>query len=276
MSLINYFFNAAIIITIQGVGLFLAYFFFKVLVRQELGWKILYYLFCFFSVLIVSSFGISSLLQYLFCEYEALGYSFVIRDGNSFVALLMEMAIFSAFLLTFPVGVCYLYMYLSSSLTLDERQQLNTCLIIFLYYYCLVFIIVDQDLSVSSWDVILSSGTLSTGLQLQPDLEFLFLSYRGEWMDFCICSFFEMLLFFSFYSGYYIDVWRKPQVHLLLLILHLLFTFYFFCGEGYLFDLLLLSISLFFFEILYFQLRFFLFLKMRKELNVRKFIVSNT
>jgi hypothetical protein len=264
MSAFSNLFNFLFVLVFQIFLLCVSYLFVRLLFRQELGWKLLYFVLSSFFTFLVGASGAPSLLNYLLRDFGFLEDRFIIRDGNSFVALLMELALFSTFLFVVPLLIFFVYSYLSSSLTVFEREQFFSAVILFIYLYCVIFLVVDKDLSRSTWDTVLATEKLPLHLQLQPDLDFLFLSYRGEWSDFFIFVLMEALLFLLFYQGYMTLIWREPSVHFLLLILHLLGTFYFFCGEGFLFDVILLTVSMLFFELLYFQLRFFFFLRTRR------------
>lgn len=265
MSFFSYILNLVFLLLLQILGVLFLYFGFRVLFKPELGWKIFYIFVSILGAIVIGSFGVSSLLQYLFRDYGVIGHFFIIRDTNAFVVLLMELVLFSTFFVTFPTIVYLLYTYIVASLTKTEKTQLDVLLLVCCYYYYLVFFIVNNDLSLSSWDVMLSSEAFSTYLQLQPDLDFLFLSFWGEWVDLWLLVCFEIGLFVIFYLGYLSWFWWQSRVHFCLLFCHLLFTFYFFCGEGYLFDFVLLLVSFIFFELLYFQLRFFFILKLRKR-----------
>lgn len=256
-SLLNFF----LILIVQIFLLSVLYLFVRLLFRQELGWKFFYLVLSLFCAFCVSTFGASSLLNYLLRDFGVLEDRFIIRDGNSFVALLLDLALFSTFLFVLPLLMFYIYSYVSSSLTVFEREQLRSSGFLFLYLYAAIFWIVDRDLSRSAWDTVLATERLPLHLQLQPDIDFLFLSYRGEWVDlfFFVCL--EASLFLLFYHGYFLTLWRQPQTHLILYVAHLCGTFYFFCGEGFFFDITVLLFSSLLFELLYGQLRFFFFLK---------------
>jgi hypothetical protein len=216
-------------------------------------------------VFCVAALGASSLLQYLLQGCGTLEERFVVRDGNSFVVLLMDLSLFSGFLLVFPLIVFYLYTYISGSLTTYENLAFRRFLYLFAYLYAVILFIVDQDLSVSAWDAVLATEVLPLGVQFQPDLDFLFLSYRGEWLDFFVFVTLEFSILFSFYQGYFTKIWRQARAHYGLLFFHLFSIFYFFGGEGWLFDLSLLFFALVGFELLYFQLRVFYYLKTKKH-----------
>lgn len=264
MSVFSNILNFLFVLIVQLFILCVIYLFVRLLFRQEFGWKLLYLFLSAFFTFLLGALGAASLLNYLLRDFGFLEDRFVVRDGNSFVALLMDLSLFTTFLFIFPLLIFFIYTYLSSSLTVFEREQLVSAFFIFTYLYSVVFLVVDRDLSRSAWDTVLATEALPVQLQLQPDFDFLFLSYRGEWWDFFLFVFSETILFFLFYQGYMAFIWRRAEVHFLFLIFHLLGTFYFLGGEGYTFDLVLLVFSGIFFEFLYFLLRFFFFLKTNK------------
>lgn len=269
MTILNNTLNFLLTIIFQISLAFFLYFCLRILFRQELGWKFVYATFSFLCIFLIAALGSSSLLSYLLQGFGTLEERFVVRDGNSFVVLLMELSLFWAFLLTIPLFIFYLYTYMSASLTLNESIGVRRFLCLFFYLYAVVLFIVDQDLSVSAWDAILATEVLPLGVQFQPDLDFLFLSYRGEWVDFLSFVILEATLLAIFYNGYLHTIWRQANAHFALLACHLCCVFYFFGGEGWLFDISLLCFAFVLFEMVYFQLRVFFYLKMPRTTQIK-------
>jgi hypothetical protein len=260
---LNNLLNFLLTLVIQVTFLLVLYALLRVLLRQELGWKLIYATSCFILTFLIAAVGSPSLLHYLLRGSGNVEEHFVVRDGNSFVVLLMELSLFSAFLITFPLVVFYFWTYISASLTSYEHKALYYFLYLFFYLYGVVFFIVDQDLSLTAWDSILATEVLPVAVQVQPDLDFLFFSYRGEWVDFFVFVCVELLLFFLFYQGYFSQVWRNTTFHFGFLGFHLISIFYFFGGEGWLFDVSLLAFSFVLFELIYLQMRILFFLKLK-------------
>lgn len=261
MSMFNSFLNIFFSLLFQLILLGLIYAVLRLLFRQEFGWKLFYWGLSLLLTFVVGVTGVSSVLSCFLRGFMGQEDRFIIRDGNSFVVLLMELTLFYSSLLTIPILVIFIYSYITSSLTKIEATRVRHLFYSFIYFYPLILWIVDQDLAISTWDSVLATGVFPIALQLQPDLEFLFLSYKGEWLDFSFFVLIEAFLFFMFYEGYLLKLWRHKGFHFVFLVTHIICLFYFFGGEGFLYDSCVLLLGAFLFELLYYQLRFFYFLK---------------
>src|SRR4051812_25034851 len=124
MTTLYTFINFLLSLFLQLGVLLLLYGLFRLVFRQELGWKLFYALISFSITFIIGAFGGSALLTFVLRGFSALENTLVVRDGNSFVVLLMELSFFWTLLLFLPMFFLFFYSYVSAIFTKQEQLQL--------------------------------------------------------------------------------------------------------------------------------------------------------
>lgn len=213
--------------------------------------KLYYIIFSFLTLFSVFYFFSEHILFLIAYETKDI---LVLKNPQDFTNLLLDISFFFSFYIILYIIPIIAYIYFINIFP----KQINLCLIfllnIYYYYLAISFMILNWDLSSSSWDIF--SNWKEMFFDFQPSLEYIFYSYKVEYIDLLIYTFIIYIyIISSLFFG--VSIWNYKYIHKILLLIAILMHIYFFGGDSLVTDFIIIGISIFFFELNVFICIFF-------------------
>jgi hypothetical protein len=224
----------------------------------KIFWRFLYFILNWILIYILFFYNSFFFIEFFFDNNFK---SLIVKDPQEYIDFCLEISFIFSYIYVLIFYTIYVYFFIKKFLNKKNNYYFKIFVFGLIYYLSIIFIIVQKDLSFSSWEVL----TLQKNLffDFQPDLESFFMTYKNDFFDFFIIVILLFLFLYFLLWNFNAFIYKKKR-KLIFQIFSLIFYCYFFGGDGLSNDFFGLIFSFIFIEILLLTYNFFFFLKRRK------------
>lgn len=216
---------------------------FKTLSLSDVSWRIFYLILSFIIILFVFFYFAQDMLYLLIGGMKDV---LVLRNLQEFTFLLIDVSFFFSFIYFCLLSPVTMFLYFVNILAKNKVILLYLLISYFYFFFLISFLILHFDLYTSSWDIF--SYWKETFFDFQPNLEYIFYTYKGEAIDIFFWSFI-IYLNFIFFIFNIIPLNKINTYRLFGMVVVPLVNLYFFGGDALITDLFVICISLFSLEL---------------------------